>query len=449
MRTLVIFSLLVLSFSVSAQNAERNMLLTNNSVESLSEIFLEPDAWIPYPKDADEWKVIVPDAIYRRQIESAEAIMAKEYPVIKATVFLDYVRNGNRNKYQNINFERRQDLSSLVIAEMLEGKNRFVDDILNLVWAICEESYWGVPAHLNLQDAGHGLPDVEEPSVDLFASETVALLAWTDFMIGDKLDLINPLIRKRIYYEANTRIFNPYLSTTKYKYMGYNKDIRRPNNWNPWINSNVMLSVLLLEKDKEKRAEVMYKSFEVLDNYLNPHPADGGCDEGPSYWGRAGASVFDCLDVLNLATAGKINLFSEPLIKNMGTYIYKAYIGKGYFLNFADAGMKVTHSPVLIYRYGKAIQSQTMMEMAAFFAELRSLKDIEFNGNLGRAIPGLYYLSEVLNQPSKEPLIRDFWLPDIQVMGARDMENSDKGFFMAVKGGHTKKVITTTTLVIL
>lgn len=208
-------------------------------------------------------------------------------------------------------------------------------------------------------------------------------------MLGEKLDKVNRFIRKRIYYETNRKIHQPYLKATQYKYMGYNKSIRRPNNWNPWINSNVMLSALLLEKDKVKRAEVMYKIFEVLDNYLNPHPADGGCDEGPGYWGAAGASVFDCLSVVDLATDHKINLFTDPLIVNLGTYVYKAYIGNGYYLNFADAGMNARHSPILLYRYGKAINSEVMMDMAAYFGEFQDLKDYEFGGSLGRAIPGV------------------------------------------------------------
>lgn len=439
MRTLLIITLTAVSTLIFAQKNERNLLTSVFSTESLESSLLEPEDWMYYPKDAKEWQKIVPEIIYKKQIEAGEMLLGKEWPNLKATTFLEYTRNGNRTNYQDIQFDRRNSLSTLVIAEMLEGKGRFVDDIINLVWAICEETYWGVPAHLFLQEKGPGLPDIEDPSVDLFAAETGAQLAWTDYMIGDKLDEINPLIRKRMYAETNRKIYEPYLKATSYKYMGYDKTKHRPNNWSPWINSNVMLSVLLLEKDKRKRAETMYKCMDVLDNYLNPHPADGGCDEGPSYWGRAGASVFDCLDVLDLATARKVNLFSDPLVSNMGTYIYKASIGNGYYLNFADASMKLNHSPILLYRYGKAIGSEVMKEMAAYFGESQNLKESTFGKSLGRAIPGLYYVSEVLKHKAKEPLVRDFWLSDIQVMGARDKEDSREGLYLAAKGGHNEE----------
>ena len=34
------------------------------------------------------------------------------------------------------------------------------------------------------------------------------------------------------------------------------------------------------------------------------------------------------------------------------------------------------------------------------------------------------------------PLPKDVWLPDLQVMVARDEEGSTKGFYVAAKGGH-------------
>ncbi|GAI41454.1 unnamed protein product, partial [marine sediment metagenome] len=52
----------------------------------------------------------------------------------------------------------------------MEAKGRFMDEIVNGVWAILEESSWVIPAHINAQRASSGLPDVEEPVVDLFSA---------------------------------------------------------------------------------------------------------------------------------------------------------------------------------------------------------------------------------------------------------------------------------------
>ena len=80
------------------------------------------------------------------------------------------------------------------------------------------------------------------------------------------------------------------------------------------------------------------KILNVLDQFLNPYPADGGCDEGPGYWGAAAASLYDNISLLNLASNNAFDyVFQDEKIKNMGRFIYRAQIGKTYFLNFADA----------------------------------------------------------------------------------------------------------------
>jgi len=42
----------------------------------------------------------------------------------------------------------------------------------------------------------------------------------------------------------------------------------------------------------------------------------------------------------------------------------------------------------------------------------------------------------ILKNRAVEPLMADFWLPDLQVMGARDQNGTSKGFFLGAKGGH-------------
>src|SRR5690606_34220461 len=152
--------------------------------------------------------------------------------------------------------------------------------------------------------------------------------------LGEKLDAVSPQIRRRIYNETNFRIFQP-LMTKPHHWMGFNSD-RRPNNWNPWICSNWLNTVLLLERDGDKRAEAVSKILKVLDNFLNPYRADGGCDEGPAYWGAAAASLYDNLSLLNVAAPHAFeDVFKDEKVRNMARFIYRAQIGEAYFLNFA------------------------------------------------------------------------------------------------------------------
>ena len=445
----------IIGVSVLAQEG-RHILKQQYTVDFFRQHLKEATDWVPYPtiNQSAAWKSVLSPEQHAKLIQQAEGLLDYHWPMTRASVFLDFAENGNRTNFEKISFSRRDALSTLVVAELIENKGRFMDDIVDGIWSVCEETFWGVPAHLTYQKRGIGLPDVNDPVVDLFAAETSSLLAWVSHLIGDKLDKVNPMIKERIYIEIDRRIFKVIESDPKYRWMGYGrKNVdstlsykersfleRRPNNWNPWISSNLLSSVLLLEKNKDRRAKFVHQVFDVLDNYLDPYPADGGCDEGPGYWGKAAASTFDCLDLVKMATNNKFNLFDEPLIKSMGEFIFKAYIGDGYYLNFADAVSKTNHSPMLIYRYGKAVGSSTMMEMGAFLAKKTpgSLNMPEAYSLL-RKLPELYYAKELINTKSAEPLISGAWLPDIQVMVSRDQEESMKGLYIAAKAGHNQE----------
>jgi hypothetical protein len=118
-------------------------------------------------------------------------------------------RTGDRNEYQEVAREKRNTLATMLLAEIYENKGRFIDQIIDGVYSICEETWWGSPAHLPKTKNFSGLMDVSQPFVELFGAETATYLSWVDYYLGDKLDSISPQIRKRIYAEVNYRIFQP------------------------------------------------------------------------------------------------------------------------------------------------------------------------------------------------------------------------------------------------
>lgn len=423
---------------VSGMSEGRDLLSGLYSPEILKEIIMSSSDWHPYPKasESEKWQQL-PDLVKKAHIQRAEKHLNGEWETPKASVFMEYVRNGNRSNFQRISFGRRTQLAELVLGECMEGKGRFLDDIMDGIWTICEETYWGVPAHVGAQKRGSGLPDVTEPTVDLFAAETAMLLAWTDYLVGENLDAISPLIRERIRHEVDRRILSVNLERDDFWWMGFGGRI--VNNWNPWICSNWLAAVLILEDDGEGRARSIHKILRCLDNFLNPYPKDGGCDEGPGYWDRAGGSLFDCLELLYSASSGKIDVFDRPLIREIGRYISKAYISYPYFMNFADAAARINASASLIFRYGKRIADENLAGFGAFLADKQGLGEDYIRGSfgsLGRVLLTLFHLEELLEAEALEPLIRDIWLPDLQVMASRCAEGSSDGFYVAAKGGH-------------
>jgi len=350
-------------------------------------------------------------------------------------VLLDYPRHGNRTTYQDPLFRRRSRLQELVLAECVEGHGRFLDAITDGVWLTCEETWWGIPAHLQEQKVGPDLPDITDPTVDLVVGETAALLAWIDHLLGEQLDTVSKLIRPRIKIEINRQLLKPALERDDYWWMSWHIGRHTINNWNPWVNSNWLACVLLIESDPEKRSRAVHKIMRSLDLFINHQPSDGGCDEGPAYWGRAGASLFDCLELLHSATHGNISIFDQPLIHETGRYIMRAHIDGDWLVNFADASAKGDIDGALVQRYGRHIGDDALVDFGSWVKQHQTQRPYSHLRSINRTLAGLFETDPTSATPPP-PLLRDVWLPDLQFMAARSHTGCSAGFFLAAKGGH-------------
>jgi len=422
------------AFLVVASQGPRNLLTGGLSEQSLAAALIPVAQWHPYPtiQDRAEWQG-VPQEIRAGFIREAQQYLGTTWERIPATVTLQYIRSGNRSNYDALNTRQREKLATLVFAEVFENQGRFLDEIADGIWAICEQTYWGSTAHLGMQRAGTGLPDVTEPIVDLFAAETGALLAWTDYLLGDRLDEVSPLIRKRMRAEVDRRVLTPALQRDDFWWMGFGER-KNINNWNPWINSNWLAAVLLLEADPPRRTGSVYKIMRSLDNFINIYPDDGASDEGPGYWGRAGASLFDN-QLLRSATNGTIDIYRAPLVRSMGQYIYRVYIKDQYFIPMGDASAKLTPDAELVYQYGKRIGDPVMQGFGALLAQRRGPYR-PGSSSPGRILPALFVAREIATAQAAEPLLGSVWLADLQLMAARSTPNSDVGLYVAAWGGH-------------
>ena len=417
-------------------------------IDRLREILVSRDSWHPYPArdEREEWEAI-PESVRKAHIAMGEACLGFRWEPFRATLFLEMTRTGDRALYDKYRARHRTALCDLVVAECVEGQGRFMDDIVDGVWALCEESFWGKPFTLSIQKAGFDLPDTSEPIVALFVAEASCLLAWTCYLLGPQIEAYSTLILPRVEREMQRRMLAPCLERDDFWWMGFRSrddgSLPRPNNWNTLINSCWLTAALLMETDPERRLTAVHKSIRSLDRFIDPHPWDGGCDEGPGYWSVAGARLFDCLETLHSATNGEIDVYDDPLIQNIGKYITQVQINDRYFVNFADADAIVSPPPFLVYQYGKRIQDPDMMRMGAYFAEREEVatRGVQERLNhpanhIARQIPALLSVGELLEAEPAQPLPRDVWLPDIQVMTARDRAGNADGFYVAAKGGH-------------
>ena len=72
-------------------------------------------------------------------------------------------------------------LSLFALAELIENKGRFLPQIVNGIFAICEESFWGLSAHW-ADEIPKNVPTPADHYIDLFAGETAADGCDTEYL---------------------------------------------------------------------------------------------------------------------------------------------------------------------------------------------------------------------------------------------------------------------------
>lgn len=429
-----IFTLFVaIAFLQTGMSAERNLLAGNFDPETISEALVPDQKWVPYPAytDRNAWEQLLgdnKDDLIRR----GERQLNYQWKVIRATDFLEYERSGNRNIMQDPNSDNNNALSDLVMAELAEGKGRFMDQIINGVFYNCERTSWVLSAHLTAQKSGRTLPETAEQVIDLGSGETGAFLAWTYFFFHKEFDKVNPEISKRLYTEIYNKIIVPYRENDRFWWLAFHP---RPdgivNNWNPWTNFNALQCIVLLESDPVQTTKDIYRSMLSVDKFINYVNEDGACEEGPSYWGHAAGKLYDYLQLLSMVSNGKINLFGQKMIKDMGEYISRSYVGNDWVVNFADASAKFSSNAPLIYRYGKAIGSTEMMQFAAL---LNQKKD----NRIGSGTDIFRILESLSNDKELRRTTAAHTTPDVTIYPGTQFYyfKNKTGFYMAAKGGY-------------
>lgn len=420
-----------------------NLLATSFPPELLRRALASRTAWKPFPRFADRaaWAAL-PEETSGALVTNANNILGTPWASLPASVFLDFVRNGNRSRFEALNFERRGRVSTLVLAECIEAKGRYLDEIANGIWLICEETFWGMPAHLNLQKKGVGLPDVTEPVVDLFAAQTAATLSWAHYLLGAEMAKVSSLVPERILVETKRRVLDPAFERDDFWWMwkGNEGTGAKLNNWNPWINSNLLVANLLLERESERRVAAIAKICRSVDAFLGDYSEDAACEEGPAYWGESGAAYFDICKLLVDSVAGAPNMLENPFVRRMMHYIADVHVAGRFAVNFGDCTAQAGRPGALAYQMGKATRDAELAAFGAFSARRSSPAEMHRPNAPAeltrRGLCNLFQQEEMRSAAAADALIRDSWYPALCLMTARQKEGSTEGFYLALQAAH-------------
>lgn len=432
-RTGILF-FFVIFFSVHAiALVPRNLLQKQGDELFVETVLLSKEQWIPYPsyQDRNGWNQFLGN--YKADIiEAGEKFLSYQWQVITATDYLEFSRSGSRIIMEEPYNRNLNAVSALFLAEMAEGKGRFMDQLIDGIFTACEMTSWSLSAHLSIQLKNKKFPDHNQQIIDLVAGDVGATFSWIYYFLNKEFDKADPLIAQRLKYEIERRILEPYMSVNHFWWMGFELSPSQVvNNWNVWCNSNVLQAFALMEDDKNKLAKAVYKTMRSVDQFINYNKDDGACEEGPSYWGHAAGKLYDYLQILYDITGGKISIFKEPIVKNMGEYISRSYVGNEWVVNFADASAKGGGDAPLIYRFGKAVNSKEMEAFASYLLKQRNddLK-IRADRDMFRTLQSITYNKDIANVQPALPLAPYTWYDQTEFCYMKN-----KNYFFAAKGG--------------
>lgn len=363
----------------------------------------------------DKWNNIsteMKDAL----IEEGKKAAEREWPHLLLSDYLEFNENGNRVNFENKYFDRRRKLNSLVLAECVENKGRFLSDILDGIFLILGETAWWLPAHNSyIRDTRQlPVPDPVRPIIDLFAAETGAELAVLEYILRPVFSRKASSISAAINAELERRIIKPYL-TEHFWWMGNGDEPMC--NWTSWCTQNVLLTFLtrpagMVSSDVMKK--VADQAVYSLKCLLSMYGSDGYCDEGAMYYGHAGLTIFGSLILLDtIAPDNELSYaFKDTKIRNIADFIRRVYVGDGYYFNFSDCAPIAGRRGAREYLFGLATDNT---KLAAFAA-----KDYK-------------------EQTLSERLIRDeinLWYHILQIFNDKEMLTFVEGLNDGQKSGH-------------
>jgi len=366
-------------------------------------------------------------------IRNGEEALSRPWAPLPFSLYRQFVANGNRTNYETPYFERRRMLGSLVLAECIEHRGRFVAQIVEGLWALIGEPTWVLPAHnkYGRDTPAHPFPLTSRPVLDLFSCDTAALLSLSVLLLEDELAAYaGREVIESVHHHLHERLVRPYLDDHSW-WMGGTDDML--NNWTTWCTQNVLLTALTMGLETEERTRLITKAASSLDYWLDQYGEDGCCDEGASYWRAAGLCLWGSLHLLEEAIGeGVTSLYKESKIHNIASYITNVHIAGELYLNFADCSPKAGILGVREYLFGKALGDQALVRKA-----LEDFKAHPFDSGLGEynlfyRLLRLMYGQQLLDEPlppapAPNPFI---WYPSVGLAIYRR-----GSFTLAVKAG--------------
>jgi len=328
------------------------------------------------PLQSAVWKNL-PSDIKEVLISKGNKALETSWSSILACDYLDFSRTGNRKRFEDLYFSRRLKINDLILFYCIQQtedtidavlSRKILDEILNGLMLLCEESGWQLPSHNSyIRDTPQlPFPNSKRPVIDLFAAETGALISCAYALLKKELDSIDEQIGKRIESELHTRIVEPYLNEHFWWMGSGDGEGDEPMcNWTPWCTQNILLVFFTLKLEEEKRFSALQKAAFSLDCFLKDYGEDGACCEGVQYYSHAGLCLFNAVEIINTVADGILDtVYKEKKIRNIAEFPYYMHVKNDIYFNFADCSPLALKPGVREYLFGEKVKSSVLCSLA-------------------------------------------------------------------------------------
>ncbi|MEK4514903.1 hypothetical protein NSS64_06505 [Paenibacillus sp. FSL H8-0122] len=289
--------------------------------------------YYPQGDSAAFWREAASSKVLQASISEIRAearrLEGQPIPLLSYRLFTLFRQTGSRLEYERPYFERRRRLNTYVFLSLLEPENAAaLEQLTDILWAICDEYTWCVPAHLPEK---HEAAEINR-HIDLFSSETGFTLSECLLLLGERLPL---LLHSRIRSEVENRIFRPFLAHGPYFWE------TSTHNWAAVCAGSVGAAALLLVKDKDMLAEILLKTESSMNYYLQGFGADGACQEGLGYWNYGFGYFTYYSDLLRVRSGGTLDWFKQEKVAQIARFQQQCFIDGSYVANFSDSVPRV------------------------------------------------------------------------------------------------------------
>lgn len=313
------------------------MELRRWNVKHVRMVLEDAPAFSPFPHGAAV-RSGVGDGAVGQLLAAAQADIGEPVPALPAELYLDFMRTGRREGYEDAQRQRRNMLYRLTLAEWLEGKGRFIAAIENIAWARLEETNWAWPAHARMLD----FPD--RPTLDLAAAMTALDMAEMAYLVGKDF---SPALTARIASEVDRRAIGPFLERNDHWWL-HTTPAKQVNNWTAVCVAGVVGAACYLETDLDRLAEIITRGLHSLADYLETFDSQGGSSEGPDYWSYGFGNYVVLAHLLHARTGGAIDLLQGPLIRDIAQFPLRTILAPGVWASFSDSDSNPSFHPGLL-----------------------------------------------------------------------------------------------------